>query len=188
VRNITSSSLCLLVWPRRGKKRWFYFREQGYQPYSSGLEPGTLCELRKATSSYITYLWPEGGEVLGGDEVYNSKLQPSDTYWQLNRVAVSNQTYPSIEDCYHACAPPKWTHTQKPVYCAHRARVMSLRIPIYQFTRVHLYSASHSRVAPENVDLQKEQKCNIFAFIPEWSAVVCFGNSQKGSWQHDKIR
>jgi hypothetical protein len=26
-----------------------------------------------------------------------------------------------------------------------------------------LYSASHSRVAPENVGLQKEQKCNTFA-------------------------
>jgi hypothetical protein len=29
-----------------------------------------------------------------------------------------------------------------------------------------LYSASHSRVAPENVGLQKELKCNTFAFIP----------------------
>jgi hypothetical protein len=28
------------------------------------------------------------------------------------------------------------------------------------------YSASHSRVAPENVGLQNEQKCNTFAFIP----------------------
>jgi hypothetical protein len=28
---------------------------------------------------------------------------------------------------------------------------------------VELYSASHSRVAPENVGLQKEQKYNIFA-------------------------
>jgi hypothetical protein len=27
---------------------------------------------------------------------------------------------------------------------------------------VRLYSASHSRVAPENVGLQKEQKCNTF--------------------------
>jgi hypothetical protein len=27
-----------------------------------------------------------------------------------------------------------------------------------------LYSASHSRVAPENVGLQKEQKCNTFAY------------------------
>jgi hypothetical protein len=26
------------------------------------------------------------------------------------------------------------------------------------------YSASHSRVAPENVGLQKEQKCNTFAY------------------------
>jgi hypothetical protein len=25
------------------------------------------------------------------------------------------------------------------------------------------YSASHSRVAPENIDLQKERKCNTFA-------------------------
>jgi hypothetical protein len=33
------------------------------------------------------------------------------------------------------------------------------------FTSVHItfYSASHSRVAPENVDLQKEQKYNTFA-------------------------
>jgi hypothetical protein len=29
-----------------------------------------------------------------------------------------------------------------------------------------MYSASQSRVAPENVDLQKEQKYNTFAFIP----------------------
>jgi hypothetical protein len=29
-------------------------------------------------------------------------------------------------------------------------------------TLVAKYSASHSRVAPENVGLQKEQKCNIF--------------------------
>jgi hypothetical protein len=28
---------------------------------------------------------------------------------------------------------------------------------------VYIYSASHSRVAPENVGLQKEQKCNTFA-------------------------
>jgi hypothetical protein len=31
-----------------------------------------------------------------------------------------------------------------------------------QFPNI-LYSASHSRVAPENVGLQKEQKCNTFA-------------------------
>jgi hypothetical protein len=31
-------------------------------------------------------------------------------------------------------------------------------------TDVALYSASHSRVAPENVGLQKEQKCNTFAY------------------------
>jgi hypothetical protein len=32
------------------------------------------------------------------------------------------------------------------------------------FTIMHtLYSASHSRVAPENVGLQTEQKCNTFA-------------------------
>jgi hypothetical protein len=29
--------------------------------------------------------------------------------------------------------------------------------------KLQLYSASHSRVAPENVDLQKEQKCNTLA-------------------------
>jgi hypothetical protein len=28
------------------------------------------------------------------------------------------------------------------------------------------YSASHLWVAPENVGLQKEQKCSTFAFIP----------------------
>jgi hypothetical protein len=30
-------------------------------------------------------------------------------------------------------------------------------------TQKKLYSASHSRVAPENVGLQKEQKCSTFA-------------------------
>jgi hypothetical protein len=30
---------------------------------------------------------------------------------------------------------------------------------------VPLYSASHSPVAPENVGLQKEQKCNTFACL-----------------------
>jgi hypothetical protein len=29
---------------------------------------------------------------------------------------------------------------------------------------VRLYSASHSRVTPENVGLQKEQKCNTFEY------------------------
>jgi hypothetical protein len=53
--------------------------------------------------------------------------------------------------------------------------------PVKSNPKTHIYSASHSRVAPENVGLQKEQKCNTFA-------VVCFGNSQKGSWQHDKVR
>jgi hypothetical protein len=28
---------------------------------------------------------------------------------------------------------------------------------------MYMYSASHSRVAPENVGLLKEEKCNIFA-------------------------
>jgi hypothetical protein len=48
-------------------------------------------------------------------------------------------------------------------------------------------SASHSREAPENVGLQKEQKCNTFACHTCNEVRLCFANSQKGSWQHDKI-
>jgi hypothetical protein len=38
-------------------------------------------------------------------------------------------------------------------------------LPAQLIKRGHtrLYSASHSRVVPENVGLQKEQKCNTFA-------------------------
>jgi hypothetical protein len=36
-------------------------------------------------------------------------------------------------------------------------------ISLQQFIIKVLYSASHLRVVPENVGLQKEQKCNIFA-------------------------
>jgi hypothetical protein len=45
-----------------------------------------------------------------------------------------------------------------------------------------MYSASHSRVAPENVGLQKEQKCNTFACHTCNDVRLCFVNSQKGSW------
>jgi hypothetical protein len=51
-----------------------------------------------------------------------------------------------------------------------------------------LYSASHSRVTPENVGLQKKQKCNTFACHTYNEVRLCFGNWQKGSWQHEKIR
>jgi hypothetical protein len=53
-----------------------------------------------------------------------------------------------------------------------------------------LYSASHSRVAPEHVGLQKEQKYNTFACHTCNEVRLCFFfvNSQKGSWQHEKIR
>jgi hypothetical protein len=50
------------------------------------------------------------------------------------------------------------------------------------------YSASHSRVAPENVGLQKEQKYNTFACRTCNEVRLCFENSQNGSWQHEKIR
>jgi hypothetical protein len=49
------------------------------------------------------------------------------------------------------------------------------------------YSASHSRVALENVGLQQEQKYNTFACHTRNEVRLCFGNSQKGSWQHEKI-
>jgi hypothetical protein len=51
-----------------------------------------------------------------------------------------------------------------------------------------LYSASHSRVAPENVGLRKEQKYNTFVCHTCNEVRLCFVNSQKGSWQHDKIK
>jgi hypothetical protein len=50
------------------------------------------------------------------------------------------------------------------------------------------YSASHSQVALENVGLQKEEKYNIFACHTCSEMRLCFGNSQNGSWQHEKIR
>jgi hypothetical protein len=53
---------------------------------------------------------------------------------------------------------------------------------------VLVYSASHSQVAPENVGLQKEQKCNTFACHACNEVRLCFVNLQKGSWQHEKIR
>jgi hypothetical protein len=36
-----------------------------------------------------------------------------------------------------------------------------------------LYSASHSRVAPENVGLQKEQKCNTFSYYTYNEVRLC---------------
>jgi hypothetical protein len=40
--------------------------------------------------------------------------------------------------------------------------------------------------SPENVGLQKEQKHNTFACHTRNEVRLCFGNSQKGSWQHEK--
>jgi hypothetical protein len=51
----------------------------------------------------VYHLSETGERELGVDKAYNSKLQPPVTYWQLNRVAVPNQTRPSIEDCLCAC-------------------------------------------------------------------------------------
>jgi hypothetical protein len=53
----------------------------------------------------------------------------------------------------------------------------------------NFYSASHLRVAPENVGLQKEQKYNTFVCHTCNEVRLCvLGISQKGSWQHEKIR
>jgi hypothetical protein len=41
------------------------------------------------------------------------------------------------------------------------------------------HSASHSRVAPENVGLQKEQKCNAFEFIPVMKCGCVLGIRKK---------
>jgi hypothetical protein len=56
--------------------------------------------------------------------------------------------------------------------------------------KVYLYIASHSRVAQENVGLQKEQKCNTFAFIPviKFSCVFWEFAKRKLVIQKDKIR
>jgi len=42
------------------RKRWFYFQEQGYQPYNSGLEPGTVCEFRRAIGVCVGRVCLEG--------------------------------------------------------------------------------------------------------------------------------
>jgi hypothetical protein len=44
---------------------------------------------------------------------------------------------------------------------------------------------SNLKVALENVGLQNEQKYNTFACN---EMRLFFGNLQKGSWQHEKIR
>jgi len=51
--------------------------------------------------------------VFGGEEAYNSKLQPLGTYWQLNHVAELNQTYVTMDR-----ASPKCANTQEYVYSA----------------------------------------------------------------------
>lgn len=92
------------------RKRWFYFQEQGYQPYNSGLEPGTIWEFRRATGVCVCVCRES---AFGGEEAYNSKLQPLGTYWQLNHVAELNQTYATMDR-----ASPKCTNTQESVYSA----------------------------------------------------------------------
>jgi hypothetical protein len=59
----------------------------------------------------------------------------------------------------------------------------------HQTLLADLYSASHSRVAPENVGLQKEQKYNTFVCHTCNEVQLCvLGIRKKGSWQHEKIR
>jgi hypothetical protein len=53
---------------------------------------------------------------------------------------------------------------------------------------VQNYDSYTVRPTPENVGLQKEQKYNTFACNTCNEVRLCFGNSQKGSWQHEKIR
>jgi hypothetical protein len=54
------------------------------------------------------------------------------------------------------------SHHRSICKCSYVKNVLC-KVCVYVFM---IYSASHSRVAPENVGLQKEQKCNTFAFIP----------------------
>jgi hypothetical protein len=55
------------------------------------------------------------------------------------------------------------------------------------FIHLCLYSASHSRVAPENVGSQKEQKCNTFAcHTCNEVRLSVLGIRKKGNWQHKK--
>jgi hypothetical protein len=53
-----------------------------------------------------------------------------------------------------------------------------------------LYSASHSQVAPEIVGLQKEQKCNTFAFISVMKCGCVFWEfaKRKLATRKDKIK
>jgi hypothetical protein len=64
---------------------------------------------------------------------------------------------------------------------------MALSSPNWKSLYGSWYSASHSRVAPEKVGLQKEQNYNTFACHTCNEVRLCFVNSQKGSWQHEKI-
>jgi hypothetical protein len=80
------------------------------------------------------------------------------------------------------------------LFC-HRYRIPYQHLDSYWFPINKLvdiignkYSASYSRVAPENVGLQKEQKYNTFVCHTCNEVRLCLGNSQKGSWQHEKIR
>jgi hypothetical protein len=76
--------------------------------------------------------------------------------------------------------PDKWSYSQEhlcTVGCESDCSVINITIISFIFffynpilivicssTFSKLYSASHSLVAPENVGLQKEQKCNTFAW------------------------
>jgi hypothetical protein len=53
----------------------------------------------------------------------------------------------------------------------------------------HYAVRPHLWVAPENVGLQKEQKCSTFACHTCNEVRLCvLGIRKKGSWQHEKIR
>jgi hypothetical protein len=56
--------------------------------------------------------------------------------------------------------------------------------------RLDCYTASHSRVAPKNVGLQKEQKNNTFTFIPvmKCGCVFCEFAKRKLATRKDKIK
>jgi hypothetical protein len=58
------------------------------------------------------------------------------------------------------------------------------------FCALSLYSASHLRVAQENAGLQKEQKCNTFAFVPVMKCGCVFWEfaKMKLATRKDKIR
>ena len=71
--------------------------------------------------------------VFGGEEAYNSKLQPLDTYWQLNLVAELNQTYATMDR-----ASPK---------CAHRSLFIAQTVPSYVSS-----TTLHSELLPPQKD------------------------------------